>query len=554
VTGAATFAGLFAALLLSHWSLLRLPYYWDEAGYYIPAAWDFFRTGSPIPFSTLTNAHPPLPSVYLALAWKLFGFFPLTTRVATLAAAALGLIAVGRLALKLTENQGVAAWTLLLTALYPVWFAQSSLAHADIFAAAATLWGLLYALPGSGKKLWAAALCFAAAALAKETSIAVPLALAAIRMAEALPLLALHRLKSSVPHPFRSFIADKVGNQEASRAVSRLNTLFSVLCEAAWLASCVFPLTCWYAWHKHKTGFLFGNPEFLRYNAQANLDLVRILAAFGHRLLHLTAHMNLFVPVLLALATLLLPRKDAAGNGLSPAMQRRILLLLLSNALFFSVLGGALLTRYLLPMFPLVLLLAVDALYKHVSHWQWLTALSAAVFVAGIFVNPPYGFAPEDNLAYAHMVRLQQAGIGELNARYPGATVLSSWPLTDALARPELGYLKQPYEVYAVDDFSAAQIARAAHEPEKFSAALVFSTKIDARSPLFTLGGRSRKMDERYFGLHHDLPPAEIARALRGTLVWQKEDQGQWIALIRFNHLLAMRYEQQDSLLANGTR
>ena len=178
--GLAVFAGLFAALLLSHWTLLRLPYYWDEAGYYIPAAWDFFRTGSLIPISTLTNAHPPLPSVYLALAWKLFGFSPLTTRVATLAVAALGLTAVWRLALQLTGSRAIAAWTLLLTALYPIWFAQSSLAHADIYAAACTLWGLVYALPSRGKKLWAAALCFAAAALAKETSIAVPLALAAI--------------------------------------------------------------------------------------------------------------------------------------------------------------------------------------------------------------------------------------------------------------------------------------------------------------------------------------------------------------------------------------
>ena len=40
---------IFAALYVSHFTLLRLPYYWDEAGYYIPAAWDFFRTGSLIP-------------------------------------------------------------------------------------------------------------------------------------------------------------------------------------------------------------------------------------------------------------------------------------------------------------------------------------------------------------------------------------------------------------------------------------------------------------------------------------------------------------------------
>ena len=85
--------------------------------------------------------------------------------------------------------------------------------------------------------------------------------------------------------------------------------------EAAWLSSCVLPLAAWYAWHYAKTGFLFGNPEFLRYNAQANLSPLRFLAAFGHRILHLTAHMNLFVPVLMTIAALLLePRPDPDGD------------------------------------------------------------------------------------------------------------------------------------------------------------------------------------------------------------------------------------------------
>ncbi len=71
------FSLLFVGVYFSHATLLRLPYYWDEAGYYIPAAWDFFRTGSLIPSTTLSNAHPPLPSIYLALWWKLGGMVPL---------------------------------------------------------------------------------------------------------------------------------------------------------------------------------------------------------------------------------------------------------------------------------------------------------------------------------------------------------------------------------------------------------------------------------------------------------------------------------------------
>ena len=504
---------IFAALYLSHFTLLRLPYYWDEAGYYIPAAWDFFRTGSLIPITTLTNAHPPLPSIYLALWWKLSAFTPAVTRETVLMVASLGLLAVWRLAMRLTGVGPVAFWTVVLTGLYPNWFAQSTLAHADIFAAACTLWGLVYSLPDRDRKPWAAALWFAAAALSKETAIAVPLALAAVSLLEGF----------RVPPPLR----------------------FCLWREAAWLSSCALPLAGWYAWHYAKTGFLFGNPEFLRYNAQATLDPLRILAAFGHRVLHLTVHMNLFVPVLMAIAALLLePRPGVEGGeraAIALPVLHRIYILLLVNALLFSVLGGALLTRYLLPMFPLVLLVAVSTFYRRVPYWQGLAVFSAMAFVMGLFVNPPYGFAPEDNLAYAHVVRLHQAGIAQLNKRYPGATVLSAWPMSDELTRPELGYLKKPYSVYRLEDFTAAEIARAASEPEKYSAALVFSTKYDPPPLLASFGLGSEAMDERFFGLHHDLPPETIAGELGGELVWKKEDQGQWVALIRFNRQFEAR-------------
>ena len=268
------FPVVFAALYASHFTLLRLPYYWDEAGYYIPAAWDFFRTGSLIPITTLTNAHPPLPSIYLALWWKVSGFYPEVTREAVLMVAALGLLAVWRLAMRLVGVASVAFWTVALTGIYPIWFAQSTLAHADIFAAACTLWGLVFALPEKDRKLWAAAAWFAAAALCKETAIAIPITLAAARLMESM--------------------------HASAQTRTRLWR------ESAWLASCVIPLAGWYGWHYAKTGFLFGNPEFLRYNATATLDPLRILAAFAHRVLHLTAHMNMFVPVLMGIAALLL--------------------------------------------------------------------------------------------------------------------------------------------------------------------------------------------------------------------------------------------------------
>src|SRR5271170_5282208 len=67
------FALFFAGLMLLHAPLLRLPYFWDEAGYYVPGARDLFLTGTFIPQSTLSNAHPPLVMAWLALAWRVAG-------------------------------------------------------------------------------------------------------------------------------------------------------------------------------------------------------------------------------------------------------------------------------------------------------------------------------------------------------------------------------------------------------------------------------------------------------------------------------------------------
>jgi hypothetical protein len=501
------FPVIFAAAYASHFSLLPLPYYWDEAGYYIPAAWDFFRTGSLIPISTPTNAHPPLPSIYLALWWKASGFYPEVTREAVLMVASLGLLGVWRLAMRLVGATSVAFFTVLLTAVYPIWFAQSTLAHADIFAAACTLWGLVYALPDRGRRPVVAVVWFTAAALCKETAVVIPLALAV------------------------------AGLVAGFRALPRAR--YRLWREAGWLASCALPLGAWYGYHYAKTGMVFGNPAFVRYNAQATWEPMRILAAFAHRVLHLTAHMNLFVPVLLTCAAMMLkPRLDSDGHErahLSRPVLRRIGLVLLVNAVLFSVLGGALLTRYLLPMYPLVLLVAVATFYRRVPYWPSLALLSAGAFAAGLFMNPPYGFAPEDNLAYARVVRLHEAGIAQLTAHYRGATVLSAWPVTDELSRPELGYVKQAWDVYRVEDFTAAEMTRAAAEPEKYSAALAFSTKYDPGPSLFSLGPASDAMDEKYFGMHHDLPPEAIAEQLHGALIWKSDDgQGQWMALLRF--------------------
>jgi 4-amino-4-deoxy-L-arabinose transferase-like glycosyltransferase len=494
----AVYAGVFAALVAAHHNLLRLPYYWDEAGYYIPAAYDFFRIGTLIPHSTLSNAHPPLPSLWLAAWWKLFGFSPLVTRVAVASVAALGILAVYRLSRNFIDARGAIA-VALLTAVYPVWFAQSTLAHADIFAAAATLWALSL-LTRRVPNVGGAVALFCIAVLSKETAVITPVALAGW---EAFEFFRLRR------------------NALDRRIHAR---------RAALLFVPVLPLSLWYLYHWHETGFIFGNPEYLRYNAQGTFHAARICYALVERFWHVTGHMEMFVPSILTLALWLLPKLPGV-----PEAQRQprnlLIVAFVANLLAFSVVGGALLTRYLLPLYPLVLLFYVSFWQGRTRRWAWAAAVTAIVFVIGWTAELPYRFAAEDNLSYRDAIIVQQQAIAVLLAHNPHPVVVTAWPVSDYLAKPELGYVSAPVQVIPVADFSLEPLLTA-RTAGGYNSALLFSLKdppAPARGPL---SRTFEKTNQQYFGDHSDLPPVFAARLLGGELIWQGSQRRKWAAVM----------------------
>src|SRR5437870_6065202 len=91
LTGLHLYSIIFAGIFLLHASLLRLPFFWDEAGYYIPAAYDLAHDHSLIPHTTLDTGHPPLPAAYLALWFTISGWKPAVARIAMLLLAAFAL-------------------------------------------------------------------------------------------------------------------------------------------------------------------------------------------------------------------------------------------------------------------------------------------------------------------------------------------------------------------------------------------------------------------------------------------------------------------------------
>jgi hypothetical protein len=501
------FALFFVGLMLIHAPLLRLPYFWDEAGYYVPAARDLFLSGTLIPHSTLTNAHPPLVMAYLALAWRFFGYSTLVTRTAMLAVSAFALLGLFRLA-RIATNLSVACATTLLVALYPVYFTQSSMATLDLTVAGFTFWALGYYVASHKENHpWKMALWFSLAALAKETAILAPLALFCW---EVLGYFVRPRWLEILP---------------PGRQRSRL----------LYLLFPVVPLACWYAYHYSKTGFLLGNPEYFRYNVAATLNPLRVPLAFGLRLWQLFGYFGLYLLTLAGLLALLRPPLKQGGVArprIAFWMQAAFLFVVIAYLGFMSAVGGAVLARYMLPVVPLVILMLVSTLWRRARYWTLIVATVAIAFVAGLFSNPPYGFSLEDNLAYRDYVVMHAEAGRFLTMRYPGTRVLTAWPASDEIARPWLRYVSQPFPVIRVEDFSASQIDLAASARAQYDLALVFSTKYQPAYPLLESWGFWQRMKERFFGYHRDLMPEDIAQRLGGTIVYHNERHGQWIAVI----------------------
>lgn len=527
------FGVITAFVIAAHTTLLWMPYFWDEAGYYIPAARDLLA-GSLIPYSTPSNAHPPLVMAWLALSWKIFGQSPIITRVAMLLLAAFSLIGFYRLA-RSVSNSTVAAASTFLVAIYPVFFAQSSLAQVDLPAAGLIFWALdsHFCNRHLSTAIW-----FSLAVLAKETAILVPLALAAWQM-----------ILAFLPEDSGSFAFLRLPVLRDLENDERQRTSDSPKPKILGLLFPVVPLALWYSYHYAHTGFVFGNPEFLRYNLQGNFHPLRIILALLLRIWQTFGYMNLYV---LAVACVLAMKYPALPVGLAATrlkngdgelrsriavpMQLAFGAIAVIYLLALSVLGGAVLARYMLPAVPLFILVSVSTIWRRLRVWKAVLAVVAIAFIAGLLINPPYGFSPEDNLAYRDYIRLHQGAETFIANRYPHARVLTAWPASDELSRPNLGYVARPLQVVRVEDFTAENLTGATDERSRFDVALVFSTKVQPIESSFDRWHTWQEWKTRYFGYHIDLRPEAAAAVLGGNLVYVERSPrwrpGQWVGVI----------------------
>ena len=402
---------VFAAPLFAiHLSLLTLPFYWDEQGQFIPTALDLLRSGAWIAHSTIPNVHPPGVEAYLVLWYKLFGFSIPVTRLAMLLVAGVGLLTTFLLAIELSRGtEGAPAFLPPLFLLVsPLFYTQSMMAQLDMPAMVFTVWALWLFLK---RNYAAAAAASVVLVLVKETGIVVPLVLFIILL-------------------FRK-----------------------QWMRAAFFIAPAVALAGWLILLHRGTGYWLGNPGFAHYNVEYALQPVRMAFSFIRRIYYLCFADFRWIGTLVLFFTARKCREFRNSRWKAAIAVGAATLVLV------SVLGGAELERYLLPVLP-IFYIAVAVGLTYARRWVRITATAGLIagLAGSLFWNPPYPFPYENNYAMVDFVRLQQLGADFAERHLPGRTIATAWPYTAGLEKPEYGFVDRKLKVVETGDFHVSSI------------------------------------------------------------------------------------------------
>jgi hypothetical protein len=228
------------------------------------------------------------------------------------------------------------------------------------------------------------------------------------------------------------------------------------------------------------------------------------------------------------------PAKESVQNRERSNILRRFIFLVgwLTTAylVMLSMVGGAVLPRYLLPIFPPLVLIAVILIWRLPRP----AARSIMVFTAGCFVwawflNPPYPFPFEDNLAYADFIRLHEQGAQFLEAQPGNRRILTAWPASDELARPILGYVRQPLNVVALGGFGRHEFHSLS--PESFDCLYLYSRRWEPSNNWLRSFPWLQRLQQRYFEYQPQIPEQELVERYHLRLLASFERQRQWVRI-----------------------
>ncbi len=413
----ALFLFLFVLLLVVKSNILRAPYYWDVMGYVIQAASAFYKTGQISSLTGLTG-HPPLFFIALASVWKLFGNSLLVSHVFILFLGALSLFFLFKLTNKLYgPREAVAAILLLLS--NQLYFAQVGMVYLSI---PVTCLAILTVYLYLGQKYWLYGVSAAAMLLVKETAIVVLLAII-----------------------LYDFFRNLLSKEKFLVCVRRI--LF--------LALPIVPLSFWYLYHWHMTGWLVNTRLIVNRSRFVSLFMDN---SFRYLIFDNSAeNVNKVSGIIFLALFVYFVFQIAKKKRLK--FEMLLLIIVVMNILFFSFSDD--LPRYFLVIFPFYFILGSRAfvfICERMKYKDLLLSLLLAAMVAGSVMNytgnrNTDGWRLESNMEYLDFIKVSQSAGLFLENNYPDHKIIATFPLSDAYRNPRNGYIKKPLSVIPIDKF-----------------------------------------------------------------------------------------------------
>ena len=262
--------------------------------------------------------------------------------------AAGGLTLTYLLAVRLSKahQTGCALLAVFLMCCDPLFYAQSIMAQLDMPAMVCVLLALFLFLgnnqPGCAVGRRNALAC-TAAVLTKETSIVLPLVLGIVLLRE-------RRWRQASYYVFPAFA-------------------LSVWLFALWRA----------------TGTPFGNAEFAHYNLNYSLNPLRCIFSLSRRIYYL------FIQDFRWVGTLAIAFAWRKGQRFRTDAWRVVILFAAAHIILVSVLGGAELERYLLPVLPVFYIAVAEALFSMAPLRRYVyAAVLSCGLITGMFLRPMF--------------------------------------------------------------------------------------------------------------------------------------------------------------------
>ncbi len=400
----AIFFLLLAVVLMSKFGTLNTPYYWDEMGWVRAAHW----LSQVNLLSSIPGFHPPAtfwghpPALHLSLAslYKLFGESIWLSHLLILCFSFLGVYFTYLLGTFLYGRK-VGIFSALFLFFSAIYFAQSGMFLGDIPVTALGVMSIYFALR---KKYIPYLLCAVYMIMIKETAIAIVFSLL-------IYLYLTERHKSK-------YIFEKILKYSVPLVVIVAFVILQKITTGKFC--CIYPF------------------KFELFEIQPRLVIHQSFLISKWLFLYQFRYIFTFLIIL-----------NFIINKASRSQKELLLFLPIFIFSGYSFSFLYFLPRYLLPVLPYFYLIGAWSLIELIKSKRLQTAMGmiiTAVLIYSLSSTVLHGNY-EWNMKYLEVVKMHKIMCQYIEEKFPNARVLTTFPHTEQLRRPYLGYVKKPLKV-----------------------------------------------------------------------------------------------------------